>query len=98
MKARAESTGAGGAAFITATLRVLWTIVRLPVLSILLICEPIVRFVCGLVLVLGVFVSLMFELSAAGPRFPFLWMMAFSLSFGAILILYYGLIELLSPS
>lgn len=76
--------------------RLLWNAARIPVLAILLLLEPAVRFICSLALVLGFFASVMFEISAAGPRFPFLWMLALSLGSGVVLFLYYGLIALLS--
>lgn len=72
-----------------------WNLIRAPILAILLLCEPIVSFVYAAVMVLGLFVSILFEISAAGPRFPFLGMTAASLGFGVILALYYGLIALL---
>lgn len=76
--------------------RLLWNAARMPVLAILLLLEPAVRLICSLALVLGVFASVMFEISAAGSRFPFLWMLALSLGSGVALILYYGLIAFLS--
>jgi hypothetical protein len=44
--------------------------------------------------VLGVLASILFEISAVGPRFPFAKAMIISLSFGVILFLYYGLLSL----
>lgn len=81
------AAGAGG---------LVWSAVRLPLLGILVLLEPVVRFLCSLVLVLGVITSVLYEISAAGPRFPFLWMLALSIAFGVVLFLYYGLIALLS--
>lgn len=80
----------------TRAARLVWNSVRLPALGILVLLEPAVRFVCACGLVLGVATSVLFELSAAGPRFPFLWMLSLSLAFGIILFLYYGLIAWLS--
>lgn len=74
--------------------QVLWNGVRLPFAGILLLLEPVVQWICGLGMVLGVFVSIVFEISAVGPRFPFLKALAVSLSFGVILFLYYGLLSL----
>jgi hypothetical protein len=70
--------------------------VRLPFVGLLVLLEPIVRFLCSLVMVLGVITAVVFEISAVGPRFPFLWVLALSLAFGVVLFLYYGLIALLS--
>ncbi len=77
------------------SLRWLWNIVRAPVLGVLVLCEPIVRWLCATIMVLGVLASVLFEISAAGPRFPFLGMMSASLGFGVVLVLYYGLMSLL---
>jgi hypothetical protein len=74
--------------------RVLWNAIRLTVAAALVLVEPIVGFVCGLGLVLGVIVSILFEISIVGPKFPFLKVLSISLSFGLILFLYYGLLSL----
>lgn len=74
--------------------RLCWNAIRVPVLGVLLLLEPAVRIVCSCALVLGVLVSVVFELSAVGPRFPFLPMLGASLAFGAVLVLYEGLIAL----
>jgi hypothetical protein len=74
--------------------QLLWNAVGLPVAALLLLLEPLVGFVCGLGLVLGVLASILFEMSAVGPRFPFAKAMIISLSFGVILFLYYGLLSL----
>lgn len=74
--------------------RVLWNAIRLPIAGVLLLLEPIIGFICGLGLVLGVLVSILFEMSAVGPIFPFVKALGISLSFGAILFLYYGLVSI----
>jgi hypothetical protein len=74
--------------------QLLWNGLRLPVAAVLLALEPIVGFICGAGLVLGVLASILFEISAVGPRFPFLKVLGISLSFGVILFLYYGLLSL----
>src|SRR5690348_2974076 len=76
------------------SLRVLGKALCLPIASTLLLLEPLVRILCSLGLVLGVLASILFELSAVGPRFPFLKVFGISLSFGLILFLYYGLLSL----
>jgi hypothetical protein len=43
----------------------------------------------------GLFVAVVFELSAVGPRFPFLAMVGASLALGELLIAYYGLMSVL---
>jgi|SRR5665213_2019329 len=74
--------------------RILWNCIRLPIAAVLLLLEPVVGFICGAGLVLGVLASILFEISAVGPRFPFLKVIGISLSFGVILFLYYGLLSL----
>jgi hypothetical protein len=70
-------------------------IIRLPIVAVLLLLEPVVNVVCGAAAVLGVLVAAAFELSAAGPRFPFLQVTAVSLACGVLLILYHSAIALL---
>jgi hypothetical protein len=74
--------------------QLLWNGVRLPIAAVLLALEPIVGFICGGGLVLGVLASILFEFSAVGPRFPFARAMIISLSFGVVLFLYYGLVSI----
>ena len=49
----------------------------------------------GAAAVLGVLVAVAFELSAVGPRFPFLQVCAVSFACGVLLILYHSAIALL---
>lgn len=80
----------------SATGRLFWNAIRVPVLGVLVLIGPVVRVVCSSALVLGVIASVVFEVSAVGPRFPFLVMLGASLGFGALLVLYESLIALLS--
>jgi hypothetical protein len=74
--------------------QVLWNAIRLAIASVLLLLEPVVGFICGLGLVLGLLASILFEMSAVGPRFPFAKALCISMSFGVILFLYYGLLSI----
>lgn len=76
--------------------RILGKAVRLSLLGVLSLLEPIVRSLLSLGMMLGIVVSVLFESSAAGPRFPFAAMLAASLGCGMALVLYYGLIAWLS--
>ena len=76
------------------TVRILWNAVRLPIAAALLALEPVVGLVCGAGLVFGFLTAILFEMSAVGPRFPFLKVLGISFSFGVILFLYYGLLSL----
>lgn len=77
-------------------MRMVGNIVRAPVLMTLLLLEPIVRIGCGLAMVLGLFACLAFKLSPVGAHFPLAQMLMLSLGFGVFLVLYYGLIALLT--
>jgi hypothetical protein len=74
--------------------QLLWNAVRLPIAAVLLALEPLVGFIGGAGLVLGVLASILFEISAVGPRFPFVKALCISLSFGVILFLYYAALSL----
>jgi hypothetical protein len=80
--------------FLATSVRVLWYAMRLPIAGVLLALEPVVGFICGLGLVLGVLACILFEISAVGPRFPLAKMLGTSLGFGVILFLYYGLVSI----
>lgn len=64
--------------------------------AMLALLEPVVRFVCVLAMLFGIFSAVVFEISAVGTTFPFLRMLAASLGFGLVLVAYYALLGLLS--
>jgi hypothetical protein len=76
--------------------RFAWNLVRLPLLAVLTLLAPAVEFVCGGLLVFGIFVSIAFRISGVGATFPFWHMIGASLGFGAFIVLYFALIALLS--
>lgn len=80
-----------------ALLRTSQAILVAPILALLMLLEPVVRWICSTALVLGLLVSVIFELSAVGPRFPFLAGIGISLGFGVLLVIFYGLIGLVTP-
>jgi hypothetical protein len=65
-------------------------------LAVLLMLEPVVRTILGVGMLLGVVASILFEISAVGAKFPFLVFLGASLSLGVLLLLYEGLVALLS--
>lgn len=86
-----------GAQFVlTAAARATWQATRLSLHAVLTLLEPVIRAFSSLAMLLGIIAAIVFELSAMGPRFPFLEMLALSLGFGAALFLYYGLLSLVS--
>ncbi len=66
--------------------RVGWRGIRLPLLAVLTILEPIARFVLAAVALLGILLSFFFEFSGAAPRFPFWLVFGLSLSCGVLVI------------
>ena len=68
----------------------------MPVLALLTLLEPVVRVVFSLAIVLGIIAAMVFELSAVGPRFPFLGILCLTLGSGVILVVYYGVLNLFS--
>ena len=76
-------------------MRWLWHIVRLPILFVLIILEPVVAFACGGLALLGILAVVFFELVSA-PHFPVWTMLAISISLVFGLVLYEGAIRLFS--
>lgn len=72
----------------------LWQCVRLPLLLLLTILEPVVSFALALLALVGVLMSFFWR-SIGAPHFPFVLMFGMSLGVGAMLIAYYALLRLL---
>ena len=77
------------------TLGIIWHAVRLPVLMLLVILEPVVSFVLGGAALLGVLMTFFWKL-VGPPTFPFWTMLTISLGFGFALALYQALIVALT--
>ena len=80
----------------TGSLWLVWRLVRLPILTFLVILQPVVGLVFGGFALLGVLMSFFFKLSGAAPHFPFLIMLAISVGFGLMVIGYEALISYVS--
>lgn len=78
------------------SLRLVWRLIRLPILTFLVILQPVVGLAFGGLALLGVLLSLFFKLSGAAPHFPFLMMLAISVGSGLVLIGYEALIRYVS--
>jgi hypothetical protein len=78
------------------SLRLAWRLIRLPILTFLVILQPVVGLVFGGLALLGVLMSFFFRLSGAAPHFPLLLMLAISVGFGVALIGYDALIRYFS--
>jgi len=71
-----------------ASARMTWKVVSFPAIAGLLLLKPAVDFVCGFMMIGGVLAAIAFELSAVGPRFPFLQVAGLALAFGVFATLY----------
>jgi hypothetical protein len=78
------------------SLRLAWWLIRLPIVTFLVILQPVVGLLFGGLALLGVLTSFFFKLSGAAPHFPFLIMLAISVGFGLALIGYEALIRYFS--
>jgi hypothetical protein len=76
-------------------IRWLWHVVRLPIVMLLVMLEPVVALACGSLALLGVLTTIFFKLIVA-PHFPTWTMLTISVSFGLALALYEGAIVVLS--
>lgn len=73
-----------------------WQAIRLPLFSILLVFEPIVRWILSWTALLGVLTAFVFEYFRVGPQFSFLGMIGFSIGCAVVLTAYHALLRLLS--
>ncbi len=78
------------------SLQLTWRLIRLPVLTLLVILQPVIGVAFGGLALLGVLMSFFFKVSGASPHFPFLTMLAISVGLGLVLIGYEALIRRLS--
>lgn len=72
-----------------------WRIVRLPIVTVLLILEPVVSLVFGGLALLGILMTIFYK-AIAFPGFPTWTMLGISIGFGLVLSLYRALIIVLS--
>jgi len=73
-----------------------WQAIRLPVLALLMILEPIVSTVLVAAALLGTLTAIFWKLASDRPDFPFFGVLALSVGCFFLLILYHGAIRLLS--
>ena len=83
-----------GKTLLIGVLRLVWQLIRLPVLILMAILEPIVSVVLMGLATLGVLMCFFYEFLVRAPHFPFWLMMGISLSFAFLLMLYYALMRL----
>jgi hypothetical protein len=75
--------------------RALWKITSFPVLGAIFLLAPVVYWVCGLTFIGGIVAAILFEISAVGPRFPFIQIVGIASLFGLFAALYYALVAFL---
>lgn len=73
-----------------------WQAIRLPVLALLKILEPIITTVLAAAALLGTFTAFFWKLASDRPHFPFFGVLALSGGCFLLLSLYHGAIRLLS--
>jgi hypothetical protein len=76
-------------------LRALWSLVRLPVVTLLVILEPVVALVLGGLALAGVLTTIFFVLIHS-PHFPAWTMLTISIGFGLALLIYETLLRVFS--
>lgn len=75
---------------------ILWQAVRLPLLAVLLVLEPLISLVLTAFGFLGIVVAVILKFSGDLPHFPFWTMMAFSVGAILLLMVYHALIGIFS--
>jgi hypothetical protein len=81
---------------LSSTLRLLWNMVRLPLLAVLTLLEGAAQTVLGGLAFLSLLTALFFEYATPATRFPFWETVAFSGACVLTLVLYYATIRALS--
>ncbi len=74
---------------------VVWRCIRLPLFLLILVLEPVVTFVLGVLALLGVLTALFWKFFGP-PNFAFLLMLSISLGVELALIVYHKLLRLLA--
>ena len=73
-----------------------WQVVRIPILAILVILEPVVTLVLWGAALLGILTAFLFEFSGAVPNFPFWLICGIAVGCAVLLVAYHILLSLLS--
>ena len=83
---------------LAALLWVVWQALRLPILTLLVLFEPIVNFVLSAVGLLVALTAFFWKFADSKPGFPFWTIIAASLACVLVLVLYHALLRFLSGS
>ncbi len=82
--------------FLAGLLWLAWQAIRLPILTLLLMFEPLVNFALSAVALIVALTAFFWKLSDSKPGFPFWSILVASLACALLLALYHALIRLLS--
>lgn len=93
---RAEREGGPAASIALASARLLWKIVRFPVVSLMVLLAPIVTAGLTVLALLAILSAVVFELSSAGAYFSFWGMIGVSVACMALICFYHFLLRLLT--
>jgi hypothetical protein len=85
-----------GSAVVRGVLWLTWQAIRLPLFSLLLILEPVVRWVFSWLALWTFLIALVWEFTGTDPRLPFWGMIAFSVSCAIVLTAFRALLRFLS--
>lgn len=80
------------------SVRFLWHVIRLPILAVLLVLEPLVRVVFFTLAFLGTLVAFILKFGSTLPHFPFWGMLGVSLGCLGVAVVYGAIVRLLSLS
>ena len=89
-----ESRSAG--TYVVAPLQLAWHFIRLPILAVLVVLEPFVSVVLSALTVLGIVSALFNRYLLHLPHFPFWMMLGISVGCATLLLVYYGIIRILT--
>jgi hypothetical protein len=78
------------------SVRMVWQLLRLPVLATLVVLEPLIRVALSIIATLGIVMTLFFEYVLHVDQFPFWLMLGISIGAATLLVPYYLLIRLFS--
>lgn len=95
-KSADDSWSAIALGVLSGLLWLIWQAVRVPVLALLMILEPIVSTVLVAAALLGTLTALFWKLASDRPDFPFFGVLSVSVGCYLLLTLYHGAIRLLS--
>lgn len=85
-----------GSVVVRSVLWLTWQAIRLPLFSLLLILEPVVRWVLSWLTLWSFAMAFVWEFAGVDPRFPFWGMIAFSVGCALMLAGYHAVLRLLS--